>query len=370
MGPDAADGRARGAAERDSPANIPPPMERPVAPLRPQDRVVVVRLGAVGDVIRALPAVHRLRLAFPRAHFAWIVEDLAAPLLRGHPDLDDVVVLSRRELREARRRPALLLALATALRRRLAGERYDVAIDLQASFKSAIVTLLTGARRRVGFAPTHSREGSFLFAGEWARPSSPHLNRVDRNLEMAALLGALVGPVTAAFREQKDEAQEAERILAGLGSTRGAPIVLCPGSSRRQDYKRWPAAAWSRLALRLADAGRTPVIVWGPGEEELAATIERQSDGRARRAPATSLPVLAALLRRSALFVGADTGPMHLAWAVGCRVVALFGPTDPRLNAPFGAGHMVLVAPDGDLARLAPETVCAGALLVLQASGR
>jgi lipopolysaccharide heptosyltransferase I len=345
-------------------------MERPVAPLRPQDRIVVVRLGAVGDVIRALPAVHRLRLAFPRAHVAWIVEDLAASLLQGHPDLDDVIVLSRRELREAGRRPARLLTLATTLRRRFAKEQYDVAVDLQASFKSAIIACLTGARRRVGFAPTHAREGSFLFAGEWARPSSSYLNRVDRNLEMAALLGAPDGPVTAAFREKAAEAEEAGRILAGLGSTRGAPILLCPGASRRQAYKRWPADAWSRLAILLADAGRTPVVVWGPGEEDLAAGIERRSDGRARLAPPTSLPVLAALLRRSALFVGADTGPMHLAWAVGCRVVALFGPTDPRLNAPVGPGHAVLVAPERELARLAPEMVCAAALRALEAGRR
>jgi lipopolysaccharide heptosyltransferase I len=345
-------------------------MERPVAPLRPQDRVVVVRLGAVGDVIRALPAVHRLRLAFPRVRFAWVVEDLAGPLLQEHPDLDEVLVLSRRELREAGRRPARLLATARALRSRLARERFDVAIDLQSTIKSGIVALLSGARRRVGFAPTHGREANFLFTTEWARPSSPHLNRVDRNLEMAALLGATDGPVTAALRERQDEGAEAERILAGLRLTPGAPILLCPGASRRQHYKRWPADAWSRLSVLLADAGRSPVIVWGPGEEELAAGIERESGGRARRAPPTSLPVLAALLRRSALFVGADTGPMHLAWAVGCRVVALFGPTDPRLNAPPGTGHQVLVAPERSLERLAPETVCAAALGALPGAAR
>ncbi|HET8945917.1 MAG TPA: glycosyltransferase family 9 protein [Candidatus Polarisedimenticolia bacterium] len=329
-----------------------------------------MRLGAVGDVIRALPAVHRLRLAYPRAHVSWVVEDLAAPLLQGHADLDDVVVLSRRELREAGRRPARLLAMATALRTRFAREGSDVTIDLQSTFKSGIVALLTGARRRVGFAPTHAREGSSLFANEWARPSSPHLNRVDRNLEMAALLGAPDGPVTAAFREREDEAKQASRILADLGPARGAPIVLCPGASRRQAYKRWPVSAWSRLAILLADANRTPVVVWGPGEEDLAARIAQESDGRARPAPPTSLPVLAALLRRSALFIGADTGPMHLAWAVGCRVVALFGPTDPRLNAPVGPGHQVLVAPDRALARLAPETVCAAALRGLAPDAR
>lgn len=344
-------------------------MERPVAPLRPEDRVLVVRLGAVGDVIRALPAVHRLRLAFPRASLSWIVEDLAAPILRGHADLDDVIVLSRRELRDAARRPGRLQAIAATLRKRLRGGGYDVVVDLQGTLKSAIVSVLSGAPRRVGFAPPHCREMSFLFTDEWARLSAPVLNRVDRNLEMAAALGAPEGPIAAALRETPAEGTCAQQILEGL-PLQGAPIILCPGASRRQAFKRWPAAAWSRLARLLAAAGRSPVIVWGPGEEGLAEEIERDSAGDARRAPPTSLPVLAALLRRSALFIGADTGPMHLAWAVGCPVVALFGPTDPRLNAPCGPGDVVLLAPDGDLARLAPGTVRDAALARLRTAQR
>jgi lipopolysaccharide heptosyltransferase I len=340
-------------------------MERPVAPLRPHDRLLIVRLGAVGDVIRALPAVHRLRLAFPRAHVAWIVEDLAAPLLEGHADLNEVIVLSRRELREAGRHPARLLAVSAALRARLARGRYDVTLDLQSTLKSGIVASLAGAGRRVGFAPTHAREWSFLFANEWGRPSSPHLNRVDRNLEMAALLGGSEGPVSAALTEGPADAAEAATILDRLGALHGRPVLLAPGASRKQAFKRWPAPAWGRLARLLAEAGRSPVVAWGPGEASLAEAIEKDSAGGARRAPPTSLPVLAALLRRSALFIGADTGPMHLAWAVGCRVVALFGPTDPRLNAPIGPGHQVLLAPERDLARLAPEAVCAAALRAL-----
>lgn len=341
-------------------------MERPVAPLRPEDRVLVVRLGAVGDVIRALPAVHRLRLAFPRARLAWIVEDRSAPLLDGHPDLDEVIVLSRRDLRDAARRPGRLASITSTLRERLRGGRYDVAVDLQGTLKSAIVSILSGAPRRVGFAPPHCREASFLFTHEWARLSAPVLNRVDRNLEMAARLGAPDGPVAAAIGETQADGAAAERILEGLRPLQGDPVILCPGASRRQAFKRWPAASWSRLARLLAAAGRSPVVVWGPGEEALAEQIERDSAGDARRAPPTSLPVLAAVLRRSALFVGADTGPMHLAWAVGCRVVALFGPTDPRLNAPRGPGDLVLQAPDGDLGRLAPGTVLDAALARLE----
>lgn len=341
-------------------------MQRPVAPLGPAGRVLVVRLGAVGDVIRALPALHRLRRTFPQAHLAWVVEDLAAPLLEGHPDLDEVIRLSRKDLRAAGRSPAQLWHTLSGVGGRLRAGRYDAAIDLQASLKSGLVTLLSGAPRRVGFAPGHCREMSFLFTNEWAGLSSPWLNRVDRNLEMAAQLGAGNGPVSAAFGETASEGLVADGILASLGLARGEAVILCPGASRRQSYKRWPATSWGRLAALLAGAGRRPVVVWGPGEEGLAEEIERRSRDAVRRAPPTSLPVLAALLRRSALFIGADTGPMHLAWAVGCRVVALFGPTDPRLNAPYGTGHEVLLAPEGELQRLAPETVSAAALRALE----
>lgn len=345
-------------------------MERPVAPLGSADRVLVVRLGAVGDVIRALPALHRLRLTFPGAHLAWVVEDLAAPLLERHPDLNEVIRLSRRDLRAAGRSPRRLARTVSDIGGRLRAGRYDVAVDLQSSLKSGILTVLSGARRRVGFAPGHCREMSFLFTSEWAGLSSPWLNRVDRNLEMAAHLGARTGPVEASLTETVSEGAAAAGILASLGLPPGAPILLAPGASRRQAFKRWPAAAWGRLGGLLAAAGRSPVIVWGPGEEELAEEVERGSRGGARRAPPTSLPVLAALLRRAALFIGADTGPMHLAWAVGCPVVALFGPTDPRLNAPYGAGHEVVPAPEGDLGRLVPEAVSAAALRSLAKAGR
>ena len=340
-------------------------MQRPVAPLRPADRVLVVRLGAVGDVIRALPAVHRLRRTYPEAHLAWVVEDLAAPLLEGHADLNEIIRLSRRDLRAAGRSPALLKRTLSEVGGRLRDGRYDVVVDLQSSLKSGVVAFLSRSRRRVGFAPGHCREMSFLFTNEWAELSSPWLNRVDRNLEMAAQLGAADGDVTAALAEAASEGSAADGILASLGQARGRAVLLCPGASRRQAFKRWPAASWARLGALLAAAGINPIIVWGPGEERLAEEIERDSRGGARRAPATSLPVLAALCRRSALFIGADTGPMHLAWAVGCRVAALFGPTDPRLNAPYGGGHEVLAAPEGDLRRLLPETVSAAALRML-----
>lgn len=333
-------------------------MERLPGTLASSDRLLVVRLGAIGDVLRALPAVGRIRATFPGLRLSWIVEDLSRPLLEGHPDIDELIPFPRRELRAAAGRPAAILAIARDLRRRLAAQRFTVTVDLQSSLKSGLVAALSGAPRRVGFAPGHCREMSFLFTNRWVPLSSPWLNRVDRNLEMAAALGAASGPADAVLPERPDEARDAVALVAALAPGGGPVVVFSPAVSRRQSYKAWPGAHYTRLAALLhRSRGVRPIIVWGPGEEDLARSIAHAAGPAAVLAPPTGLGLLAALLRRASLFVGADTGPMHLAWVSGCRVVALFGPTDPRLNAPRGAGHQVLRSPDGLMASLLPDAV-------------
>jgi ADP-heptose:LPS heptosyltransferase len=332
-------------------------MERPPATLSAADRVLLVRLGAVGDVLRALPVARRVRSAFPGLHLSWIVEDLSRPLLEGHPDVDAVIPFPRREMR-AIGRPATFLAALRGLQERLRKGDFTAAIDLQASFKSGAVALLSGAPRRIGFAPGHCRELSFLFSNEWAPLSSPWLNRVDRNLEMAAALGARSGAADAVIPERPQEGREAAAVLEDLAPGGGPAVVFSPGVSRRQAWKAWPGWHYGRLAgLLQRSRGVRPIVVWGPGEEDLARSIARAAGPSVALAPPTGLRLLAALLRRSTVFVGADTGPMHLAWVTGCRVVALFGPTDPRLNAPRGDGHRVLRSADGTMASLQPEVV-------------
>jgi ADP-heptose:LPS heptosyltransferase len=233
--------------------------------------------------------------------------------------------------------------------------RFSVALDFQGSFKSGLLALFSGAPRRVGFAPGHSRELSFLFTSEWVRPRSRHLNRVERNLLLAEAVGARGDSIEVILPERPEEAGAAEDLLRALNPKKSPVVVLSPGSSQRQRGKRWPAEHFARLAALLAPTlGVVPVVVWGPGEEALARDVVSGSGGRAVAAPPTSLRLLAAVLRRSALFVGADTGPMHLAWGVGCPVLALFGPTDPRLNAPLGGAHAVLRA-EPTTAGITPE---------------
>ncbi|HEX9428515.1 MAG TPA: glycosyltransferase family 9 protein [Candidatus Polarisedimenticolia bacterium] len=336
------------------------PMASAPRQLDPRDRVLLIRLGAVGDVLRTLPALHLLRVTWPELRIAWIVEELSRGLLEGHPEVDEVILLPRRELRASR--PGGLLARIAALRRCLRERRFTVTLDFQGNLKSGLVALFSGAPRRIGFGPGSSREGSFLFASEWVRPSGL-LNRVERNLVLAAAVGARGDEVAMILPERPEEAAGAEEIVRQAAPHDEPVVVISPGTSRRQAYKRWPPAHYARLAGLLD--GAASLVVFGPGEEALADEVVRGSGGRARLAPPIGLRMLAAVLRRADLFIGADTGPMHLAWGVGCPVVALFGPTDPRLNAPLGATHAVL-RDAVSMQRITPESVAAAARRLLE----
>ena len=340
------------------------------APLTPYDRLLVIRLGAVGDVVRTLPALHLIRRTFPSVHIAWLVEDLPRELLEGHPEIDAVIRFPRRELRAAVARPGRLLTLLRDLRRDLRSRRFTIAADFQGSLKSGLLSRLSGAPRRVGLAPGHARELSFLFSNVWVRPPSPTMNRVARNLLLAEALGARGDEVETVLPERPGEGHEAEAILRDLAPGSDPLVVLSPGTSHLQRHKRWPAGHYTRLAALLRGSLRAvSLVAWGPGEEQTARGIVSSSAGAARLLPATGLRLLAALLRRADLFIGADTGPMHLAWGVGCPVVALFGPTDPRLNAPLGPDHTVLRR--GRLtASITPEEVVAAARRVLERPAR
>jgi heptosyltransferase I len=335
-------------------------------PLLGTERVLVIRLGAVGDVIRALPATHLLKSTFPRLHLAWIVEDLSHDLLEKNPEIDEVIRFPRGELQSNLIRPRRLAARLAGLRADLAARRFDLAIDFQGSFKSGLVTRLSGAPRRIGFGPGHARELSFLCTNEWVRPGSRWLNRVERNLLLAEAVGAAGDEIRVVLPESPDEAGRAQQILRETSPGGDPVVVLAPGTSVRQRHKRWSYGNFSRLAgLLRRSLGAVPVVAWGPGEESLAQTVVSESSGAARALPAVGLRLLASILRRSALFVGADTGPMHLAWSVGCPVVAIFCTTDPRLNAPLGEAHIVLRG-SGAAAAIQPEQVAESAGRILK----
>lgn len=300
------------------------------APADRPEHVLLVRLSALGDIVQCLEALAAVRAARPGAVIGWLIEDRFADLLDGHPHIDRLFVFRRKDVRAGRTSwPRLLRDLRSELR----AFAPDVAVDLQGNLKGALLTRLSGARRRIGLPRGEAREGAHVLATERVPPGPDAEPRADRALRLVRPLGAAaaearLAPVPAEARRSIDERLDAGRPFA----------LLVPGTSAFGAFKRWPPERFGALAARLrAERGLDVLVSAGPGEDELADAVVGASEGAARRAPRTaSLAELIHLLGRAALVVGADSGPVGLAAAAGTPTVALFGPKDPRIYAPRG----------------------------------
>jgi heptosyltransferase-1 len=299
----------------------------------------VIRLGAIGDVVRTFPAVSSLRAAYPGSYIAWLVEPASASIVEGQPWVDEVIVFPRGMLRDSLRR-CRLVATSRIARRFLAelrSRRFDLALDFHSILKSGVLARLSGTPRRASYARPFSREGAFLFAAERARLEPAKISRFERNQGLVHFLGVDVEPDERPLRLGPEILERAEKAL-GPGP---APIAIHPGTSDTTPHKRYTVAGYADVARALADRhGVTSVVSCGPARDDraFAAAIVEDSGGAARLAPETpSLADLAALFSHSRLYIGGDTGPMHVASLVGTPVVQLLGPTDPVENAPFPA---------------------------------
>ncbi|HEX4143871.1 MAG TPA: glycosyltransferase family 9 protein [Pirellulales bacterium] len=293
-------------------------------------RILIVRLSAIGDVLHGLPVLCALRDALPKAHLAWLVEGRSAELLAGHPALDEVVAVRRRWLKSPR--------TTFNLWRRLRG-RFDVTIDVQGLSKSAVAARLSGAPRRIGLAAPDGREISPWLNNVLVRPTATHV--IDRNLELLGPLGIAPGRVRFDLPEREADGQRAEQTIAQAGATARCAL-LNPGAG--WPSKLWPAERFAAVAAHLGNVqGLVSLAVWaGEQENAWARRIVARSAGWARLAPPTSLVELAALARRAQLMVSSDTGPLHLAAAVGTPCVGLFGPMPGERNGPYGRQHVTI----------------------------
>ncbi|HTH00877.1 MAG TPA: glycosyltransferase family 9 protein [Vicinamibacterales bacterium] len=287
--------------------------------------ILIVRLGALGDIVHAVPAAAALRNAFPDARIDWLVE------ARHRPMVDLVSVIDRAIVLE---RPSIAGWLDVS--RRMREVRYDVAIDFQGLMKSAVLARASGARRVIGFSIWHLREkGARPFYSEIHRdtPAERADHIVRQNLALLRSLG--VTDVTIRFPLADVSSRALEEIYSVLGG-RHPFALINPGAA--WPNKRWPPDRFGEIAGFLRDVrGLTSFVLWGPGEEGLAGAVVETSGGAARVAPPTRLADLLALSRAASLMVSGDTGPLHIAAAVGTPAVSLFGPTDPQRNGPWNA---------------------------------
>ncbi|MDQ1386891.1 MAG: heptosyltransferase [Acidobacteriaceae bacterium] len=314
------------------------------------ERLLIVRLSAMGDVMHTLPAAQALRAAFPQAHIGWLIEERWAELLcapgsprRGprssqRPLVDEVHAVNLKGWKKSLCSISTLQRVATVWND-VRGARYDVAVDLQGAIRSAVLARWSEARVVYGAAEPRESPASLWYTRKVVARGR-HV--IEQNLSVAeALLEHRVKvPLAQLPRNLPHDPQAEARIGRRLGEFGISEVaILNPGAG--WGAKRWPAERYGGVARGLADLGMRSILNYGPGEEELVRAAEAASGGTAR-AMSCTLTELIALTRRARLFVGGDTGPLHLAAALRVPVVAIYGPTDPARNGPYGTRSVVL----------------------------
>ena len=292
------------------------------------ERVALIKPSALGDVINALPVLTGLRQLFPKAHIVWVVHTAYADVLDKHPHLDQIIRFDRGSAKRGMRAGWHALR---QLHHKLLTERFDLAIDLQGLFRSGLMTWWTGAKVRIGLA--EAREGASFFYTH-TLPKLPGINHaVDRYWRVIEALGG--GGLSKQFIVPR--LPEAERWAYGQLLRWPRPWTMI-NLGTRWETKRWPVAHFVEIASALRDRhGGSLILVGGPGEERFGAEFRSQyTTGVLDLTGRTSLPQLASILARADLLLTNDSGPMHLASALGRPVVAPFTCTDPRKNGPYG----------------------------------
>ena len=275
-------------------------------------RILVVRLGSMGDVIAALPAVASLKHSIPRSKITWVIDPRWAPLLEGNPYVDSVLHLDRRTI----------TGLGQAWRE-LRAARFDIAVDFQGLLKSALVATLARPERIFGFNAAYAREAAASWFYSTKVPIRSY-HAVERNLDLAAAAGAsnILRTFPLPPGAQESELPEDDFVLASPLAGWGA--------------KQWPVEYYSRLAERLRRECGMPLVIDAPHPLHIPSTETHVS----------TLPGLIHATRRAAAVVGLDSGPLHLAAALGKPGVAIFGPTDPLRHGPYGGTIEVLRSPN------------------------
>ncbi|MEZ6094782.1 MAG: glycosyltransferase family 9 protein [Pirellulaceae bacterium] len=295
-------------------------------------RILITRLSHIGDCLLTLPLVVELKRQFPDCEIVWACERAGAQLIQHHPCVDEVLVVTRKWLHTLQG----IRYWRSELRRR----KIDTAMDPQGLLKSSLLGFISGARTRIGFKGEHGREGSRWLNNHLVQPRREHL--VDRTLELLAKL-----PLPREIAEPSMDLPLPEHataeIHAFLDEFAGRPYaIINPGASWRS--KQWESRRFGQVAKSLfEDHGIIPLATWaGPEESVMADEIVTASCGVARKAPETSLPELGALIKHARFFLGCDTGPLHLAVAMGTRCIGLYGPTLPTHSGAYGSQNIAI----------------------------
>lgn len=296
---------------------------------QPPQRILIIKPSAIGDVVHALPVLNLLRRTWPDAHIAWLVTPLCSGLLEGHPQLDEIILFERKRLGRWWRDRSAADTFFSFIKT-LGSKRFDLVIDLQGLLRSGWLALLTRSPYRIGHRRTREPASIFYTHRVSAGPVQQHA--VDRYLRIAKHIGC-DGPVTFNFAHDDND----RAFVRNLVDQQSKYAVVLPGTNWQT--KRWPVEQFASLAGLIEKRLGLPVVVaGGPQDSELAKQIPHAHDLTGR----TTLRQLSALLESASVVIANDSGPMHIASALGRPLVTLFGPTNPTQTGPYGRLDTVL----------------------------
>ena len=290
-------------------------------------KIAIIKLGSIGDVVNTLPLLNRIRKGYPDSQIDWIVEQKAAPVLEHHPALNRRVVFPREH-------PTRWLQFLKHFRQ----TRYDLILDCQRIIKSGLLTWLSGAPWRLGFDRARCKELNWMFTNRTIRPNAHPGVMLEQFLEFADYLELPPCPISWEISLHNEERMNVNKLV---GPETYAPIVLNVGASKPE--KHWPVESFRTLALWLQQHWNGKIVLSGGKEDRHIATRIASSSGIENMAGALSLRELSALYETATLVISGDTGPLHLAVAMGVPVLGLYGPSNPSRTGPFNNSKNVIV---------------------------
>lgn len=307
--------------------------------------ILIIRLSAIGDVIHSLPVAEAVRKSYPEARISWIVEKKAYPLVELNPYLDEVILFPKFKWKEEFKanKISTIKSVMRYFRSIRNNYNFDFALDLHGLFKSSFTAYLSGAQKR--FGPEDGRELSTLFYQKKLPIYQEKRHQVDRNLHLAKQFGADVSKVDFGLEINEDITYSMKKLINEFSFSLKEDIIVINPITTWQS-KDWPIMKYAELTKKIVENKKAQVIFTGAPEDrkEIKKILEvnEKKENIFNLAGKTDLKQLAALYKKSMLFIGGDTGPMHLAAAVDVPVIALMGPTSPKTHGPYGEGNIVI----------------------------
>jgi 3-deoxy-D-manno-octulosonic-acid transferase/heptosyltransferase-1 len=301
--------------------------------------ILIVKLSAIGDVIHTLPSLAALRRLYPDAHITWVVEEAASGLVLQHPLLDRVIVFRRKKWIEDYKagRFRSVRQDASSFLKELRSRSYDLVIDFHGLFKSAMVVLASGGKRKLGYDSWQELSGLFL---NEKIPEDMNKHAVDRYLDFPRYLGAQPGTPEFILPISPDAENRSRLLMDSYALTRKKFIAVNPVAY--WETKLWDNEKFAVLADFIKDRMKLDVVFTGSKKEDAADIVSRMRGKGINLGGETTLMELACIYRDALAVISTDSGPMHLAAAAGTPVIALFGPTDPARTGPYGTGHVIV----------------------------